>query len=404
LLDKAAAVVASKKLEAFGLTGRWISTEGALKLAVQEGALPAAEGGLPASSSINHRISALQLLEVRRSHEVLHSPAPHALHVADCSGSACFKTLEFADDSLVEAAPAMDSAAEKNHPSNGRRRLYLFAVVDSHSGCLWAEYQACVGPNSWAAADFLLRVWRRSCVPVHLLTDHGSEFRGAVENLSQALGIVRLNSRPRRPQARGVIERCFRTIFQAFEAPLLLELGVGSKLLVSDLNGRLQEWLNSSFNAAPARLSTSITESRYVSSQKGFSQRQVPPGLVVPQVVVREVLPIGKGCVRWSKQLWGPEKAMGFGALVEVLVSGGKALAIVGERGEQIALAPYVGRSGFEFAAQEGVQGAWEQALVALGVDERHLREELGEERVAAMRLKATGNAADISRLIRGEL
>jgi hypothetical protein len=87
-----------------------------------------------------------------------------------------------------------------------------------------------------------------------------------------------------------------------------------------------------------------------------------------------------------------------------VLVSGGKALAIVGERGEQIALAPYVGRSGFEFAAQEGVQGAWEQALVALGVDERHLREELGEERVAAMRLKATGNAADISRLIRGEL
>jgi hypothetical protein len=127
--------------------------------------------------------------------------------------------------------------------------------------------------------------------------------------------------------------------------------------------------------------------------------------LVVPQVVIREVLPIGKGCIRWQRQLWGAEKIQGFGQLVEVLVTDHRAVAIVGERGEQVPLLPYIGRTGFEFA-QEGVQvqDAWDQALVALGVDDRHLREELGDDRHAALRLKATGTTAEIIQFVRREL
>lgn len=269
LLEKAARLVAEKKLAAFALSGRWVSTENALALLVSDGQLPAQE--LPSHSAINARIAAQHLLEVRRSHEVVQAPAPHALHVADTSGSACFKTVDFSDEIMVEAVPALDSAAEKNHPERfGRRRLYLFAVVDSHSGCLWAEYRAMVAPNSWAMAEFLLSVWQRSCVPLHLLTDHGAENRGAVENLCRALGVERLNSRPRRPQARGVIERCFRSIFQGFEAPLLMRLGVGARLPLAELNQQLAQWLESSFNAAPARLSLSGGMTKKDSSEQAY--------------------------------------------------------------------------------------------------------------------------------------
>jgi transposase InsO family protein len=240
--------VAKSKLSAFAMSGRWISTENALGLLVESGELPAE--ALPSDSTINHRIAALGLLEVRRSHEVLQAPAPHALHLADTSGSACFRTVDFSDEVTVEATPAMDSAATKNHPeAAGRRRLYVFGVVDSHSGCLWAEYRACVAPNSWAMADFLLSVWRRSCVPLHLKTDNGAENRGALENLTRALGVERVRCRPHHPQSRGGIERTFRSIFQSFEAPLLMRLGVGARMPLADLNQRLQEWLESSYNA-----------------------------------------------------------------------------------------------------------------------------------------------------------
>jgi len=402
LLEKAAAQVASKKLEAFGLTGRWISTETAQRLAAQEGILPSE--GLPAASSVNALIAARKLLEVRRSHEVIHAPAAHALHVADCSGSACFRTVEFADDSVIEATPAQDSTAEKNHGNKGRRRCYLFAVVDSHSGCLWTEYQSCVGPTSHAMAEFLLRTWRRSCVPVHLLTDNGAETRGAVDNLVRALGIKRLASRPRRPQARGVIERCFRSIFQAFEAPLLLELGVGSRLLVSDLNGRLQQWLGATYNAAPSRLDTTGRVSRYDRSQQGFHQRQVPESLIVPQVVMRQIQPIGKGCIRFGRSLYGSMKVLPFGAVLPVLVSGEQALAVLTEDGEQIPLALYVSRTGFEFADDDKPPSQWREALVALGVDERHLVEELGADAVVAIKADAEGmTLADLVAAIRQE-
>lgn len=261
LLEKAAALVAEKKLSAFANSGRWISTVNALELLTGEGLLP--NEGLPSDSAINHRIAALHLLEVRKAHEVMQAPAPHDVHVADTSGSACFRTVDFNDEIIIEATPAMDSAAAKNHPETfGRRRLYLYGVVDSHSGCLWAEYRACVGPNSWMMSDFLLNVWKRSCVPLNLLTDNGAENRGAVDNLVQALGINRIKSKPRRPQARGIIERCFRTIFQGFEVPLMMKMGIGNRTPLKDLNDQLQGWLANNFNAAKARLSTSTSVTR----------------------------------------------------------------------------------------------------------------------------------------------
>jgi hypothetical protein len=280
----------------------------------------------------------------------------------------------------------MDSAATKNHPeAAGRRRLYLFGVVDSHSGCLWAEYRACVAPNSWMMADFLLGVWRRSCVPLHLKTDNGAENRGALENLTRALGVERVKCRPRHPQSRGGIERCFRSIFQSFEAPLLMSLGVGTKKPLAELNQRLQEWLGSHYNAEKARLSRSTRCSRYDSSAQGFGLRPVPPGMTVPQVITRNILPIGRGCIRHSGRLYVPEKPLATGQPVSLLVSGDEVLGIAGDDGSTVKVIAYQMRTGTEYHEPTGTRATmnpatWAQALIALGVDDRYLLDELGAE------------------------
>ena len=258
-----AEMVAERKIQAFALSGRWISTENAVKNLQKAGKVTGTN--LPSICAINHAIKAQNLLEVRHSYDVLHAQNPHDLHVADSSGSLVFRTVEFGDDPIVETTPANDSSSYRNHPENtGRRQVFLCGMVDSHSGYLWAEYMCLPGPSSWAMAGFLLNSWRNSCIPKHFLTDHGSENAGAVENLVTALGINRLRTKPRNPHGRGIIERAWRTLWQSFETPLILREGVGKRYTLSQLNAMLREWLQTDYNSKPGRLSCkSIPMSRY---------------------------------------------------------------------------------------------------------------------------------------------
>jgi hypothetical protein len=93
----------------------------------------------------------------------LGSPHPNFKHVFDCSGSCCLRTVDF-ENGIVQTTPAMDSNAEKNHPDTekGRRRLYLFGLVDSYSGYLVAKYFAIPAPNSTAMSQFLLETWQNT--------------------------------------------------------------------------------------------------------------------------------------------------------------------------------------------------------------------------------------------------
>jgi transposase InsO family protein len=262
-LAQLAEQVAEKKIQAFAISGRWISTENAVKNLRDSGKTMT---GMPSTSAINATIDKLGLIEVRRSYDVLHAHEAHDLHVADTSGSLIFRTVEYGDDPMVETCPANDAATYRNHPENtGRRQVYLYGMVDSHSGYLWAEYRAMPAPSSWAMASFLLENWRNSCIPRHFLTDHGRENLGAVDNLVTALGINRIHTKPGNPHGRGVIERAWRTVWQAFEGPLVLREGVGKKMSLSTLNGLLRDWLNNDYNQRPARLSvTTGRRSRYV--------------------------------------------------------------------------------------------------------------------------------------------
>jgi hypothetical protein len=119
---------------------------------------------------------------------------------------------------------------------------------------------------------------------------------------------------------------------------------------------------------------------------------------------MRQIQPIGKGCIRFGRSLYGSMRALPFGAVLPVLVSGEQALTVLTEDGEQIPLALYVCRTGFEFAEEDKPPSQWRQALVALGVDERHLVEELGADTVAAIKADAEGmSLADLVAAIRQE-
>jgi hypothetical protein len=261
--EHTATLVADLKRKAFHLSVRWISTEAAIRQLQDEGRLGNAQ---VSTSAVNRAIQVKEILTVRRSFEVVGSPASGFKHYADCSGSCVFRCVDFSvPDAVVETTPALDSSAAKNHPEAvaDRRQLYLIAVVDSYSGYVTAEYHAMPAVNSWAVAAYLLRAWRTMGVPQWLLTDNGSEFKGAVDPLLASLGVGRVKSRARTPWARGQIEHVFRTIFSGFEVPLLMRVGVGARMPLSELNAQLAAWLAQGYNDRPARISTTRRESRY---------------------------------------------------------------------------------------------------------------------------------------------
>lgn len=261
--EHAGQLVGDLKRKAFHLSGRWMSTESAIQQLRDEGRL----GDLQVSlSAVNRAIQVKEVLQTRRSYEVVGSPHVGFKHYADSSGSAVFRCVDFtASEPVVETTHALDSSAAKNHPEtlSGRRQLYLIAVVDAYSGYVHAAYHAMPAVNSWAVASFLLRAWRTMGVPQWLLTDNGAEFKGAVDPLLTSLDVGRVKSRARTPWARGQIERVFRTVFSSFEVPLLMRVGVGARMSLEELNAKLAAWLAVGYNDRPARISTSGSGSRY---------------------------------------------------------------------------------------------------------------------------------------------
>ena len=396
------------------MSGRWISTENAIKHLQDLEKLPLS--GIPSISSINALIASKQLLEVTHSYEVLHCREPFELNVADTSGSLVFRTVDFADDPVIETCPANDANELKNHPNNGRKQLYLFALVDAHSGYLMAEYKAMNAPNSWAMAEFLLSSWKKSCTPRHFCSDGGAEFSSSVNNLITALGINRIRTRPRNPRGRGIVERAFRTLFGSFESNFILGRGAGQRLLLSDLNKELQQFLQSSYNERPCRIppagssmATSGCLSRYERASQSFGLRTVPDSMSVPQLITRVSVPVGRGCVRFLGSLWTPrEGKLPTGVPVQFLASGDEVLAFLGEDGGKIPAMSYECRTGLEFTSPgpiNSVPPSLLHALIACGIDERHLKEEVGQAAFSRiMEESKTKSSHEVQALIRNVL
>ena len=383
LLLKSSKLVAEKKLEAQRLTTRWISTERAIQLLQKDGKLP--WGAKISPNSVNRLIKSKGLLEIKRSHEVMGAPYPFFKHFFDCSGSTTFKTVSF-DPPVVETVFANHSQAEKNHPEQGRRKLYLFALVDAFSGFLMMEYRTTPAPTSYQMAEFLLKNWKTWGKPDFITSDNGSENFGTVENLLKTLEIGRIKSKPGNPRGRGAVERVFRTVFQDFEAPFLMEEGLGKQFPLEELNQRLQRWLEESYNSKRSRMGGTKTSrfEIYVGSGQVSETRQVNSNVTTPMVLIRKVLRIGRGSISFKGELYEFEESNSDHLEeVEVFVLNQTPQFVITENSEKVILRKYSGNHGTEFLdfnPTSEIKSKWEIALVSLGLTERQLINQIGEE------------------------
>ena len=117
------------------------------------------------------------------------------------------------------------------------RKTYLIAFLDDHSRLVpHAQFYLSEGLSAYL--DALEQALSNRGLPRKLYLDNGPAFRSKhLEHITASLGIALIHSSPYKPQGRGKIERCFRTVRSQF-----LPGFRGSSL--EELNEALELWLH----------------------------------------------------------------------------------------------------------------------------------------------------------------
>ena len=123
--------------------------------------------------------------------------------------------------------------------------LRIHALLDDHSRNVLA-IQACSTEREADMLALLLKAFRRYPLPEKLYLDNGPTYIGdALATACSRLGIALLHARPYDPQARGKMERFWRTLREQ----CLNHLGPMSSL--HDVQVRLVAWLDRHYLVAP---------------------------------------------------------------------------------------------------------------------------------------------------------
>jgi putative transposase len=132
---------------------------------------------------------------------------------------------------------------------NQKRKTYLIAFVDDATRVV--PYAAFAHSESTAAFLPVLKqaVLRRG-VPLRLFVDNGASFRSQHLSLVCAkLGIALIHARPYQPQAKGKVERFFRTVRMQL-LPALVSADLAN---LEALNRRLWTYVEAEYHRAPHR-------------------------------------------------------------------------------------------------------------------------------------------------------
>lgn len=153
--------------------------------------------------------------------------------------------------------------------SKDRKKLHCGAMVDDATGVVYAEYFISEGEDMASVHNFLLKGFSRKPedaeypndmlyqgIPKTIYVDNGSSWMTLITERGLAkMGIKRIAGgfekdskgrtlKKRNKTGRGKVERFFRTLKDVFEMEnLQLDLGIGYKLNLSDLNRLLWNWL-----------------------------------------------------------------------------------------------------------------------------------------------------------------
>ena len=125
------------------------------------------------------------------------------------------------------------------------RPLRIHGILDDHSRYLIA-LEAHHTEREVDMLDLLIRALRRHGVPDAMYLDNGSTYRGQTLRLAcERLGITLLHARPYDPQARGKMERFWRTLREG-----CLDF-VGDIASLADIQRKMQVYLEQHYHRAP---------------------------------------------------------------------------------------------------------------------------------------------------------
>lgn len=155
--------------------------------------------------------------------------------------------------------------------------LRIHALLDDHSRYVLA-IQASTTEREVDMLELLVRAWRAHGVCETLYLDNGSTYRG--EALAVACGRLHVtlrHARPYDPQARGKMERFWRTL----RDQCLSHMGPMSSL--HDVQARLLAWLDRHYLSAPhaSLMGKAPSEIYQAAERKRISEQQLHEALVV---------------------------------------------------------------------------------------------------------------------------
>lgn len=132
---------------------------------------------------------------------------------------------------------------------NRKRKSYLIAFIDDATRVVpYATFASSESNTDFLPA--LMQAILRRGIPKRLFVDNGSAYRSHHLQLVMAkLGVTLIHARARHPQAKGKIERWFRTV----RTRLLVRLTSEDLSSLDALNRRLWSWVEGEYHHTPHR-------------------------------------------------------------------------------------------------------------------------------------------------------
>lgn len=264
-ITKYARIVAEIKKRPPGDAGE-LTTDQAVEIAMANGAIPE-EMRTVSISTFDRTARDLELNKKARRISRFQAERPNQLHHVDASTSRYFYVARKLDegDYMLKLNKRI-SRQYKNKPTPIGLRPWIYGVTDDHSGLHLARYVAAYGESLIDNLDFLGWAYAKNDdkpffgIPEHIKGDCGPMMRGdAAKKWLERLGIANDPSPPYAKEGHGKIERPWRTMWQRFEKPFLVEDLKTFEIRLSDLNRRFLNYQNDEYNRRPHRYESNIT-------------------------------------------------------------------------------------------------------------------------------------------------
>lgn len=242
---------------------RKISTEAALDISVKNRLIPSAAAEIPIGT-YDRVAKMLKLNKTTGRWSRFQAKYANLLHQFDVTSSMYLMIDKISNGETILKLHHPHDTPYKNKPVKaGDDRLWIYGCVDDYSGNFYGKYTTAPGESAVDGLEFFQSAWSSKenknlsfqGVPRFIYLDNGSISKALpVREYMSRCGVTLINGLPYNSQARGKIERVWRSIFQMFELNLYAEVSNWKdfRINLSDLQVRFQNFLVA-YNKRPHR-------------------------------------------------------------------------------------------------------------------------------------------------------